>query len=282
MDISKMSYNQWIYNKKKASRTIPYLKSYDGKFFKLIVLKSDFDYSTRRMSEKGVVNEQKLENNIIRAKSRIFELCVCNDWDWFITLTLDKNKYDRYNLKAYIKDLSQFLRNQSRIKGIDYKYILVPEQHQDGAWHIHGMLKGICERDMTRFKQGDNVPQKLIDGGFYNWLPYAKKFGFVSLMPLYDGDDGLIKLSSYMRKYMTKSLMETKMELGLHSFYASQGLKGADDLKGVVSPNFEEFMNFDFKYESDFVDVYNISVEQANELMRRTNELIENGMEGAV
>lgn len=40
-------------------------------------------------TRKGSISDVKSENNISRAKSRVFELALCNEWDIFLTFTLD-------------------------------------------------------------------------------------------------------------------------------------------------------------------------------------------------
>ena len=60
-------------------------------------------------SNNKLVSDVKLSNNISRAKSKVFEYAYCNHWDYFITLTISPDKYDRYDLKAYIKDLGKFI-----------------------------------------------------------------------------------------------------------------------------------------------------------------------------
>lgn len=62
-------------------------------------------------TRKGSISDVKSENNISRAKSRVFELALCNEWDIFLTFTLDPKKYDRDDLKKFQKDLGQFIRD---------------------------------------------------------------------------------------------------------------------------------------------------------------------------
>lgn len=73
-----------------------------------------------------------------RAKRQVFDLAACNDFDLFITLTLNKEKIDRYDYKAAVKKLSQWLDNRVRRKGL--RYVIVPEYHKDGAIHFHGLI----------------------------------------------------------------------------------------------------------------------------------------------
>lgn len=185
--------------------------------------------TTTARGKRGEVNEEKLLNNLRRARNTIKELALCNDWDYFCTLTLDKSKMDRYNLSEFNKRLGQFIRDERKRTGCNIKYLLIPEQHKDGAWHIHGLLKGLpkdslvpVQRDLRRKRQA------------YNWIGYSKKFGFSDLEKIEDID----RVSSYITKYVTKNLGKgTEQEK--KSYYASRGLMRSEEIKkGTVSPKY--------------------------------------------
>lgn len=81
---------------------------------------------------------ENLQRSMRRAKVRVRDYCLSTDMKYFCTFTLDKEKIDRYDIKAITRKLNQWLNNQVKRKGI--AYVLVPELHQDGAIHFHGML----------------------------------------------------------------------------------------------------------------------------------------------
>lgn len=60
-------------------------------------------------------NESKLESSLSRTKSAIFELALCNDWDWFLTLTLNPEYLDRKDLNSYKTKLSIWIKNYNRM-----------------------------------------------------------------------------------------------------------------------------------------------------------------------
>lgn len=70
-----------------------------------------------------------------RARRKVFDYCICNDFDCFITLTLDKNQIDRKNYGEVIKKLNTFLSNRVQRRGL--KYLGVPEYHKGGGLHFH-------------------------------------------------------------------------------------------------------------------------------------------------
>ena len=70
-----------------------------------------------------------------RGRRKIFDYVICNDFDCFVTLTLDKNQIDRGDYGAVIKKLNSFLGNRVKRKGL--KYVGVPEYHKNGGLHFH-------------------------------------------------------------------------------------------------------------------------------------------------
>lgn len=195
---------------------------------------------------KCSVNDSKLDDNIRRAKNAIFEYAFCNPWDWFFTGTLDPQKYDRTNLDKFHRDLTKWFSNYGRIYNVSIKFLLVPEKHSDGiSWHIHGFLHGLPKEHLKQFVVGDvmgkGLAEKVKRGDVvYNWLPYAKKFGFCDLEPIKNPE----AVSKYMMKYINKNLASSVKDLNAHLYYHSRGLNRAEVIKkGVmvapITPTYE-------------------------------------------
>ena len=211
------------------------LKKYNDNNFKITRhkvlrrsgLEVDDDFS---FSAKGTVNDEKMLQNISRAKSKIREYGLCNDWDYFVTLTLDKNKFDRYDLTGFQKSLSKFLNNYNSRYKTKIKYLLIPERHKDGAWHMHGLIYGL---PIDHLKTNGN--------GFYDWSAYREKFGFISM----DHIKSKEKVSYYILKYVGKDFGQSITALNAKLYYCSTGLKTAETIKkGSISANIEpDFRN---------------------------------------
>lgn len=75
-----------------------------------------------------------------RAKRELFRAAACNpDLSVFVTFTQSPELVnDRYDYKEAVRRLGMWLDNRVRRKGL--KYIMVPELHQDGAIHWHGLV----------------------------------------------------------------------------------------------------------------------------------------------
>lgn len=182
----------------------------------------------RTYTAKGTAgNEAKLADNLTRARSRVQELALCNPWEWFATLTLDKEKYDRHNLPKFNKDLGQLIRDFRKQHGCAVKYLLIPEKHKDGAWHMHGFFMGLPVEHLREFRLTDRLPHKIrarIEGGkhVYTWDAYARRFGFADIEPI----DNHEAAGNYIIKYITKDTTRSITKLNAHIYYASKHLEG--------------------------------------------------------
>lgn len=99
------------------------------------------DRARPKAREAGKRSEgENMERSMRRARAKLRRLALVNHFDYFVTLTLDPEKIDRYDGAAVVKALGQWADNMVRRHGL--RYILVPERHQDGALHFHGFMAG--------------------------------------------------------------------------------------------------------------------------------------------
>ncbi len=202
---------------------------------------------------RGQVNENKINESILRSKSKIFELAFCNPWDWFFTGTINPNKQDRTDLELFHKQLTQWLRNYNRLNNLNIKFLFVPEKHKDGkSWHIHGFIYGLPVEHLKQFQVGDVMGKGLADkvqkGDIvYNWLAYFNRFGFCDLEPIRNQE----AVSKYVIKYINKELANSVTELNAHTYYHSRGLKFAE-LKKRGTMNWDSIAP---TYENDYCSV---------------------------
>lgn len=170
-------------------------KDYAGQKRKLVMLKGlpGRRFVKSKTTKKETINTEKLDNNITRAKEKILEYGLCNDWELFVTLTINPDKHDRTDLKTYYSKFSRFLRYQREKYGLDVKYLFIPELHKDKKnWHMHGFISGL---PLTHLKKQQT-------NNYFTWPEYQQKFGFISIDPLRDRE----KASRYITKYITKEM----------------------------------------------------------------------------
>ena len=211
------------------------LKKYTDKSYKLTHMNSyrrsgfEIDDEPNYTAKGTAGNDGKLDTSLFRTKRTIIELAMCNPWNLFCTFTLDKNKYDRKDLKKFNKDLSQFIRDYRKKYTVDIRFMLIPEQHQDGCWHMHGFIYGLPLSHLREFSVTERLPVKILTRlksgkRVFTWEAYAKKFGFADI-ELIENQEASIR---YITKYVTKEALDASRELNTHLYYASKGLKRAE------------------------------------------------------
>lgn len=89
-------------------------------------------------AEAAEAARQNTERAARRAAAKVRDLALCNDFKWFVTLTLDAARVDRYDMREITRKFNNWLDNQVRRNGL--RYVLVPERHKDGAIHFHGFV----------------------------------------------------------------------------------------------------------------------------------------------
>ena len=218
-------------------RDIAVLKQYRQDFFKITLhktlLRAGYEAVDGERGRKNTAgNERKLSESLSRTKSTIFELALCNDWEYFITLTLNPEYHDRKDLKAYKKKLSAFLKNYNRLHKTAVKYLLIPELHHDKvSWHMHGLMMGLPEEHLEAFSEKEKLPIQIIielkkGNQIYRWPAYEKAFGYITISKIRNGE----AVSKYITKYITKDLNDTRIDLNDHLYYCSKGLKRAEKI----------------------------------------------------
>lgn len=206
------------------------LYRYRHDFYKIIHFKSTAPHGcvAPRTKDDGFKHEDKLPQALSRARKVVLELALCNDWKWFATFTIAKDNFDRKNLDGYYERFSEWLKYMKKKSGKKIPYILVPEQHGDGSWHMHGFFNSDIDSFLVPFKElwedGADIPYKLVQKDYYNWPEYQKKFGFCSFGKIRNKD----ATAFYVTKYITKAFAGDATRVGLKLYYCSQGLNRSE------------------------------------------------------
>lgn len=141
--------------------------------------------------EEAVRLSENLRRSKGRARRRIYDLAMCNDFDLFVTLTLSPDQVNRYDYGDIVRILNRWLDNRVRRKGL--RYLVVPEFHKDGAIHFHGLFN-----DVLRLVDSGHVDKR--GHAVYNLPDWT--LGFTTAIHLY-GERHAV--SGYVTKYITKA-----------------------------------------------------------------------------
>lgn len=164
------------------------------------------DIENKHSKHDGSTVERKKIDNMKRARQKVFDLCRSNHFDWFVTLTLNKEIVDRYDYDACRNELKKFTK---WLTENEYEYVIVPEQHKDGAYHFHGLIQG--DLDVTEaLDSNNNIIQNVY------WVK-AYSSGYTTATKIKDDK----RVSTYITKYLAKDMTVPK---GRKRYWASQGL----------------------------------------------------------
>lgn len=142
------------------------------------------------------------------------ELC------YFFTGTFNGHLQNRYDAQKLQARLTKFLQR----RGITY--ILVPEQHKDGAWHFHGLFDRNVLPYLQKFDLTKRLPKWITDGtkngrDIYDFPDFQKTFGYVSVERVRSLD----RVAVYVSKYLMKSFDHPDERAFYHRYFCSKGLK---------------------------------------------------------
>lgn len=210
--------------------------------------------------KKNVSREtpERLKESVSRSKRIIFEYAKCNNWEHFVTLTLDKKKVDRRDLKGTVVKMGRMidkLNKENKALGMkEIKYVIVPECHKDGAIHFHGLMTGLRKFDHLRINEH----------GYTEWKQWREEFGFNNIQEIKDKD----KICGYVTKYCSKELARAVKESGMHLFYASHGL----DKPMVIYKGYGEYEGeWDFIQENGYCKIATVNRKQLEENFKHEN-----------
>lgn len=191
------------------------------------------------LKQKGIERKQKKTpvkrsaESLSRTRSKVFELSLCNSFEYFFTLTFNPEKFNRANLKDCYSKVANYIKNYNNRKDADIKYLLIPERHEDGSWHFHGLMKNVPFELLHEFtpadwdlSKGKRLPHRLIKSvksgkKVYHWEYMTANFGWNTLEDV----QSVMRVSKYITKYITKSMSDSlSSEPDAHLYYCSKGL----------------------------------------------------------
>ena len=168
------------------------------------------DMKPERMTELPDLDESA-RISFCRAKKKIYDIARSNMWEWFLTFTFNGEKVERYSYGECTKKLSVWLMNM-RKECPDMVYLVIPEQHKDGAFHFHGLFANVEGLNFEDSGKLDDEGRKVYNVGKYRW-------GFTTATQVTD----YRKASSYLCKYVTKDMCAVSR--GKKKYWSSRNVK---------------------------------------------------------
>lgn len=179
--------------------------------YKRIALKRKLSKFTRYDGDVPENNgPYRYKHNLSRAVAVVYDLARSNKFDWFVTLTLSPDAVDRYDYDACSAAVRAYT---DRLRKYGCKWLIVPEQHKDGAYHFHGLVSGsmpLTDSGKTWYNPIEGYAQPI-----YNLKTY--EYGWSTATAIVHPD----RCATYVAKYLTKCPSVPK---GKKSYWASRSL----------------------------------------------------------
>lgn len=232
-----MDYKKFISNKNQVYEPVTYLYQYNDENFRVAQLKAVKKSGFELISKvKNKSTKEEIERvDLSRSRRMIRELALSNSFEYFATLTINSSSCDRFSLTECQERLRKRLKALKRINK-DFAYIFITERHKNGAFHFHGLIKGI-----TDFYINNNgyLSHQIFD-----------QLGFNSFSKIRD----YTKTCNYILKYITKDCVRN--EKGT-IYISSRGLKKASRSRiGDI--------DLDWGYKDDFCKIKDFNLSQTN------------------
>lgn len=197
---------------------------------------------SKRDRQKFVHSDSKLEHSLSRTRKTILELALCNPWKYFCTFTFSPT-YNRFDIEEIRKKFTRYCK-YLRECGYQFKYVFVPERHEDGAWHIHGLVD--TDIPLILFDDVDfPVDKKLLGKGYSTSLLFKDKFGFNSFGCIRHHTASAFYISKYISKDNTRLVTDISKRIiwsckGLNKSVKVEELYGRDpDLDRYITQEYE-------------------------------------------
>ena len=204
-----------------------------------------------------------------RSVRTIIDIALNNKWTDFITITLDKEKIDRYNEELIIKKLRKAINNYKYRYDETFRYIIVAEYHKDKAVHFHGLIylknrKGLNYNEhQTKKERGKKGNQNI---SVYEFNYFNKRFGYTWVQPLYNQAEFV---SYYLSKYMSKY----DDRIYYSRYMRSRGLKQSEELCSLEEDFIAPF-DYDERYDNTYTKSFKLNREQIMTLLDNNAHLL--------
>ena len=176
---------------------------------------------------------ENLQRAVRRARVALRDYALSTDFRYFVTLTLDAAKVDRFDMVEITKKMQAWCSNMVQRHGL--AYVLVPERHKNGAVHFHGFFNDALpvEDSGTMVPPSGGKPRKprskaereawIAAGAHIVYNLPAWTLGFTTAMALYGEYSQAV---SYCCKYIGKQQREGELpsKIGGRWYYSGGDL----------------------------------------------------------
>lgn len=168
---------------------------------------------SRKFDEYGEVikNEKSEYVAIRRARCSVIDYAMCNDFEYFGTITFGDDKVNVLDCEGVKDRLLQYFNDYQSKRSSDFKYLICPEfGGKTGRLHFHFLCSGLHKDDLF-----------INEHHHLDVLPWRERFGHIQITRIKGKRLDKVRTAKYCSKYITKDCMP----IFKHRYYCSNGLK---------------------------------------------------------
>lgn len=193
-----------------------------------------------------------------RTKILMNMLLQMNDFDWFATLTFDKEKIDRTNDELVYNAYKKYINNIKH-QVPNFGYLTVLERHEDGFIHFHMLINGISVKQLGLVNSGKvccswAIKNKVASKEYFEKTKHLHELSKTDGEPIYNitsfpyGFTTVSRIVSrercntYVKKYINKDIGKST-EVFKKRFFYSRNLKVPSIVDRLIGADFEKPKN---------------------------------------
>lgn len=205
------------------------------------------DYKKHRLKiENNITDKEEIERiSLSRTKNNIKNICLSNNFEYFMTVTVNSINADRFSLQE-VQDKMKKICKKIRRRNYEFKYIFITERHKDGAFHFHGMCKSL--NDLYTNKNG-YLSSKAFDYLGFNSFDFIKNYN---------------ACCCYITKYITKDCVKNENN---QIYFCSRGLSHGDSEYMIDKPLKEIFLN-DKVFINDYCEKIDFEIDKLSQTQK--------------
>jgi len=261
----------------------------------------DIVFFKKKDKNSVIIYDNKERDYEEEARVRAFRQCVeyglNNDWQYFITITLDDKKVDSNNYDYVLRCVLKDFENIRRYYDKDFKYLLVPElSPKNNRLHFHGLVR--FGKTLDQLKKDGEVKylgvNKRFKNRFFRYERFYKKFGASRLDEIVRDSPAIVYyIAAYLGKSNRKIDNRTIDKIGTRYYYSSKGLNKASKIilnKTQADNIIAAVRHMPATYSNEFLQKFRLKKEQYEQLVEgryllrydlKTGKVFENDAEKA-
>lgn len=175
-----------------------------------------------------IFNDECQRVALRRARVAVVDLALCNDFDYFGTITLSDVKVgDLIDYPQLMKDkITKMFDNYKQTVAPNFRYILVPEYgSKTQRLHFHFIVGGLNSDDLFINKNRH-----------LDWRVTSERFGWTQITKIKGSRLDRVRVAKYCAKYLSKD----SLKICNHRYFASRSLKRP--VRSVIENDDEAFL----------------------------------------